>query len=200
MPILNKNLTHRTQAVCRQFVGGLLQIPLLFVVSCFANEVAGANDNMPVDLPPPLGITTTASPPLVAVIPSPEVSIAASVPDAMRFISLGRVAFVSNKWELSDEAKRTLDSVSAYLAANPGTARLLLDGHTDSAGSIRYNDALSDKRAMAVQAYLSSKGLDTSLIRWKGQGKRAPIDENWTRLGRDRNRQVELYAVYPPQP
>jgi len=118
----------------------------------------------------------------------------------MRFISLGRVTFVGGKWDLTDADKRTLDAISDYLASNPGAARVLLDGQTDEVGSIRYNDRLSDKRAMAVQAYLLAKGLDPKLIHWKGHGKRTPIDENWTRLGRDRNRQVELFAVYPPHP
>ncbi len=118
----------------------------------------------------------------------------------MRFITLGRVNFVSNKWELSDSAKQTLDAVSGYLATNPGASRLLLDGHTDREGGFKFNDNLSDKRAMAVQAYLSDKGIDPALIHWKGHGKHDPVDENWTRLGRGRNRQVELYAVYPSSP
>ena len=116
----------------------------------------------------------------------------------MQFISLGRVTFVSDKWELTETTKHLLDDVSEYLAANPGAERLLLEAHTDWVGGTRFNDRLSDKRAIAVQDYLENKGVDPRLIRWKGHGEHAPIDENWTRLGRDRNRQVELYAVYLP--
>jgi len=116
----------------------------------------------------------------------------------MRFVNLGRITFVSNKAQLTDVAKRELDKMSAYLIAHPGAERVLLEGHTDWVGGFKFNDKLSDKRALAVQDYLTSKGLDPTLIRWKGHGKHAPIDENYTRLGRDRNRQVELYAIYLP--
>jgi outer membrane protein OmpA-like peptidoglycan-associated protein len=116
----------------------------------------------------------------------------------MRFVNLGRITFVSNKAQLTDVAKRELDKMSAYLIAHPGAERVLLEGHTDWVGGFKFNDKLSDKRALAVQDYLVSKGVDPTLIHWKGHGKHAPVDENWTRLGRDRNRQVELYAIYLP--
>jgi outer membrane protein OmpA-like peptidoglycan-associated protein len=124
----------------------------------------------------------------------------AMAPHEMRFIGLGRVTFVSNKWVLSDTAKRQLDGIAAYLLANPGAERLLLEGHTDWVGGAKFNDTLSDKRALAVSDYLVSKGIAPELILWKGRGKHAPVDENWTRLGRVRNRQVELYAIYLPHP
>jgi outer membrane protein OmpA-like peptidoglycan-associated protein len=148
-----------------------------------------------VTLPPPPGMAPT-NPPGNENGAAPQA--AASASQVMRFVTLGRVTFVSDKWQLTDADKRVLDNVSAYLLANPGAERLLLDGHTDWVGRVKFNDTLSDKRAMAVQDYLIAKGVDPSLIRWKGHGERAPVDENWTRLGRDRNRQVELYAVYLP--
>jgi outer membrane protein OmpA-like peptidoglycan-associated protein len=123
----------------------------------------------------------------------------ATAPQGMRFITLGRVTFATNTWELSDTTKRLLDNIGAYLVAHPGAERLLLDGHTDWIGGMKFNDTLSDKRAMAVHNYLVSTGVDPNLIHWKGHGKHAPVDENWTRLGRIRNRQVELFAVYLPQ-
>ena len=167
--------------------------------------VTQADDKLSTDLPPPLDTLMPAPRPMVADTPSvmapsvtDEMRIAAPDPRAMRFITLGRVNFASGKWQLNDAAKQALDKVSDYLAANPGATNLLLGGHTDWVGGMRYNDALSDKRAMAVQAYLAGKGIDPELIHWKGHGERAPIAENWTRRGRDRNRQVELYAVYLP--
>lgn len=195
MQIPLQKLPRPIRGVCPQLVKALMLIfPLGFL------PTANAGDNLPADLPAPLNITTTASPRPDTLTPSREINAAAPAPEAMRFISLGRVTFVGSKWDLTDADKRTLDAISDYLAANPGAARVLLDGQTDWVGGIRYNDRLSDKRAMAVQAYLLAKGINPKLIHWKGHGKRTPIDENWTRLGRDRNRQVELFAVYPPHP
>ena len=118
----------------------------------------------------------------------------------MRFVNLGRITFVSDKAQLTEAAKRELDKMSAYLITHPGAERVLLEGHTDWVGGFKFNDKLSDKRALAVQDYLIGKGVDPTLIHWKGHGEHSPIDENWTRLGRDRNRQVELFAIYLPQP
>ena len=168
---------------------------------------ASAHDTTTVELPPPLGMTLPD--PMLTVAPAidPQPMTTAPVtmnieippPAAMRFITLGRVTFASGKSELSDAAKQMLDKAAAYLAGNPGMTRLLLDGHTDSVGGAKFNNKLSDKRAMAVEAYLTDKGINPRIIHWRGHGKHTPIDENWARIGRNRNRHVELYAVYLPQ-
>jgi len=133
---------------------------------------------------------STAPPPAVRGSPTPC--------GGMGFLTLGRVTFESGKWNLSEAAQRTLHGMAAYLAASPGATRLLLDGHTDGVGSTRYNDTLSDKRAAAVAGYLIGLGVDPQLIHWRGHGKRAPADEDSTRLGRRRNRHVEVFAIYLP--
>jgi outer membrane protein OmpA-like peptidoglycan-associated protein len=170
---------------------------LAALAGCAAAKAGG-------DLPPPLGLPADPNPApalsdglpgsAAAMAHGPE---AAHPPaDVMRFITLGRVGFESGKWDLSDTAKRALDVMADYLAAHPGAGRLLLEGHADELGRNDYNDKLSDQRTVAVQDYLAGKGVDARLIHRKGHGKRSPTDENWNRLGRRRNRQVELFAVY----
>ena len=200
MDIMNKKAAYHPHPASRR-----LMAVLTLVGAVGFTSAAQADDTLPMDLPPPLDTAMPAPSPMVAVT-SPaiaptvtnEMNVAAPRPKVMSFITLGRVTFASSKWELSDAAKQALDKVADYLSANPGTERLLLDGHTDWVGGMRYNNMLSDKRAMAVQAYLVGKGVDSKLIHRKGHGEHSPIDENWTRLGRDRNRQVDLYAVYLP--
>lgn len=187
MDILNKKSRRPAPATYRNPPVGFALAAMLTLLAPARVEADAA-----LILPPPLGMTATSSP---GVAPQNMTR----APQAMRFITLGRVTFVSNKWQLTDAGKRLLDGVSAYLLANPGAERLLLDGHTDWIGGMKFNDTLSDKRAVAVQNYLVSKGVDPGLIHWRGHGERTPVDENWSRLGRDRNRQVELYAVYLPQ-
>lgn len=200
MDIMRIKAAHLPRPASRQRLAALM----LAGVMSFASA-SQADDGLPMDLPPPLDTAMPASRPTLATIPpvmassvAGEISVAAPDLRVMRFITLGRVIFASGKWQLSDKAKQTLDKISDYLAANPGATNLLLDGHTDWVGGMRYNDALSVKRAEAVRVYLASKGMNPELLHWKGHGERAPIDENWTRHGRDRNRQVELYAVYLP--
>lgn len=191
MDILNKKFRNPVVTTCRNRSVGLSLAAMLLL---FAPAWGGAE-------PTP---SATHPADMMAAGPSAKTSVVTPqdmvrTPREMQFISLGRVTFVSNKWELTETTKRLLDDASEYLAANPGAERLLLEAHTDWVGGTAFNDRLSDKRAMAVQGYLESKGIDSHLIHWKGHGEHAPVDENWTRLGRDRNRQVELYAVYLPE-
>ena len=143
-----------------------------------------------------------ADPAFASGLASEPATVPAAPPAAtsteMRFVSLARLTFVHDKWALTEQSQRGLDAAALYLAQHPGASRLLIRGHTDEVGSIRFNDGLSDKRAMAVRDYLASKGVPAEQMHWEGHGEHAPTDENWTRLGRARNRQVEIFAIYPP--
>ncbi len=67
-----------------------------------------------------------------------------------------------------------------------------VEGHTDSVGRVRYNDALSLKRAQAVAGAMVAGGMGAEAIRVAGLGERAPIDNNSTALGRQENRRVVI--------
>lgn len=68
-----------------------------------------------------------------------------------------------------------------------------IDGYTDSKGSEKYNQGLSERRANIVDAYLTSHGVDASRITAvKGFGEADPVDTNNTAAGRQRNRRVEF--------
>lgn len=68
---------------------------------------------------------------------------------------------------------------------------LVLEGHTDSIGTDKYNQDLSDRRAKAVKNQLSKVyGIDPSRISAIGYGESRPIASNDTDEGRQRNRRV----------
>ncbi|MEY1662553.1 OmpA family protein [Isoalcanivorax beigongshangi] len=84
-----------------------------------------------------------------------------------------------------------IERVAKVLTEYPGS-EVLLEGHTDSTGSARYNQTLSHSRADAVMRVLVSHfGIGPERVRTSGMGKSQPIADNSTAEGRSRNRRVE---------
>ena len=78
---------------------------------------------------------------------------------------------------------------------------MFITGHTDLLGSYEYNDALSKRRAEAVKAYLTSQGVDASVLSAYGAGESSPIVICSEKLPRKQlieclqpNRRVEVEA------
>jgi OOP family OmpA-OmpF porin len=69
---------------------------------------------------------------------------------------------------------------------------VIATGHTDSIGTERYKQKLSERRAAAVKAYLVSKGIPASKITTIGKGETQPVATNKTAAGRQKNRRVDI--------
>ncbi|MBK8163316.1 MAG: OmpA family protein [Gammaproteobacteria bacterium] len=127
---------------------------------------------------------------------SPRDTPAASGPGAQfEFIPLRHVFFEHDRAQLGDQARRILDDAALYLRHATGIDRVIIQGHADYTAGEIYNDKLSDQRMGAVRDYLAGQGVEADLLRAGGLGEHVPIDENWTRDGRARNRRVEIYIV-----
>ena len=85
------------------------------------------------------------------------------------------------KAEMTADNKKELDKFLAGLgkatkARGPvKIGAVVVTGHTDRIGSLKYNMKLSEKRAVVVKDYLVSKGVDQKLIFWEGKGPKQPI-------------------------
>lgn len=117
--------------------------------------------------------------------PKPEVKIVEAVPVAFRGF------FDTNKAELKQEAFSPLNNYADYLNRNTDK-QVKVVGHTDSTGSERYNQKLSEKRANAVKSYLEGKGIQADRIATQGAGELQPLASNKTKEGRAQNRRVEI--------
>lgn len=84
-----------------------------------------------------------------------------------------------------------LEEVLSVLKGEPEW-KLTIEGHTDATGSDTHNQALSQKRAESVAAYLRSGGIDAGRLKTVGIGESNPVADNDTELGRAQNRRVEL--------
>ncbi|MGL6246994.1 OmpA family protein [Pseudomonas sp.] len=104
----------------------------------------------------------------------------------------GDVLFAFNKSDLTSSAQSQLDALMDKLQ-NADVVSIKVIGHTDSVGSDEYNQALSERRASSVAAYLLSQGLAPNKLTSEGKGESQPVADNETDEGRAKNRRVELH-------
>jgi outer membrane protein OmpA-like peptidoglycan-associated protein len=73
-------------------------------------------------------------------------------------IKLDRIYFEYDKWDITPASALVLDKAAEVMKDIPEMT-IKIESHTDSRGSAKYNQELSDKRAKATQEYLYSKGI-----------------------------------------
>ncbi len=106
---------------------------------------------------------------------------------------LQKVEFATGKDKIDGpKSFQVLDAVVGAMKGHPEIFLVEIAGHTDNAGSAADNRTLSQKRAEAVVAYLTSKGIDKIRLQAKGYGPDKPIADNKTAGGRAKNRRVEF--------
>lgn len=108
---------------------------------------------------------------------------------------LSGLRFDTNQSAIKPQYRSILDEAAQVMVENPGM-RIEIQGHTDSRGSDRYNQGLSERRAKSVRAYLISLGVPASRMTAVGFGESKPAATNDTADGRSQNRRVELKPIY----
>lgn len=106
-------------------------------------------------------------------------------------IALRNVFFETGKSEVKIDSYPELDRLIQLMLDVP-TLKIELSGHTDNVGNDEYNLNLSQRRADAVRAYLTSRGVDKSRVLAVGYGESKPVDSNDTKDGRANNRRTEF--------
>ncbi len=118
---------------------------------------------------------------------------------AREIAATGRVAlygiyFDSGKADVKPESQAALIEI-AKLMKQDGALKLLVVGHTDSAGTFDYNIDLSRRRAQSVvQALVSNHAIEAARLKAWGVGYASPVASNRAEDGRAKNRRVELVA------
>jgi len=92
---------------------------------------------------------------------------------------------------LKEDGKDALKAHAGYLAANP-SARVVLEGHADERGTVEYNLALGERRAMTVRRFLMANGAKAGQLQVVSFGEERPAmvghnDASWAK-----NRRVEV--------
>ena len=99
------------------------------------------------------------------------------------------------------EDQQQLNAIAQVLIANPDI-RLIIDGHADADGTVRYNERLGMNRATALKNYLARQGVpvDRMTIILRTFGECVPVEPNETDAGRAMNRRAELREFGNEQP
>ncbi len=106
----------------------------------------------------------------------------------------GEALFESNSAELTAASEQALSELISELETFQEITSIEVVGHTDSAGEENYNQVLSERRAAAVEAYISAAYPDVSITS-RGMGESSPVATNSTREGRTQNRRVEVQVT-----
>ncbi len=113
-----------------------------------------------------------------------------------RWFKLDSVNFHFSSADLNDAARSALDEILPhlvlYVQRNPA-AKIEIGGHTDSVGSLAFNERLSQQRAESVRAYLLEKRPQLAgNLSARGYGETRPLLANLDENCRRRNRRVEI--------
>jgi len=102
------------------------------------------------------------------------------------------VNFAFDDATVRDQDKAALDKFADVAKKYYGGSKITIEGFADPAGSQHYNLALSQRRADAVRDYLSSKGIDLSIVKTVGYGKTRLVNPGAQRddAGAEENRRV----------
>ncbi len=134
-----------------------------------------------------LGLRYAFAPPLRTAPMAPPAPPQPAAPAEREFL----IFFGFNKSNLTAQALATVRQ-AATVAQQNGTAKIRVVGHTDRAGSLSYNKALSMRRAGTVKDALIVEGVMGSAISIAGRGEGEPIVPTADGAREPQNRRVKI--------
>jgi flagellar motor protein MotB len=150
----------------------------------------------PAPPPPP----PPAPPPAPPPVPGPQ-----TISERTLLTMASDLAFSSGSYTLTRAGRHKLDDLLPTLTALAPTDKITVYGYTDDRPigaalkkkGVVDNLDLSSKRADAVVRYLSSKGVNPSVISAKGRGETHPLAPNDNAKDRAQNRRIEVVVEQP---
>ncbi len=122
-----------------------------------------------------------APPPVEAAAPAPVAQAARSY----------LVFFDWDRADLTDRARQII-AEAAQASTRVQTTRIEVTGHTDTSGTARYNQGLSERRAQVVAGELVRLGVPASAISTSGVGFSRPLVSTGPGVREPQNRRVEI--------
>ncbi len=113
--------------------------------------------------------------------------------DNIVYKKFGSVYFEVDKFELTDEAKASIDAFKGKLAQMKGNYFIYLAGNASTEGNSSYNQALSAKRCDAVKRYLEGVGISERVLLLPYGENSGVTDKQKAEGDRAKNRRVDIY-------
>ena len=156
--------------------------------------------------PRPLAYTPPAPQPTPFVAatpfpsPGPQVTVIEStsrvIMQAKRIEILRPIMFENDSYNLMPDSRQTLDDVATLMLKHKSAyKKVLIDGHTSSIGTDKYNLSLSLARARAVKTYLETRSVPPAVLEPRGFGRSQPKVPATEPNAADINRRVEFIIV-----
>jgi outer membrane protein OmpA-like peptidoglycan-associated protein len=112
--------------------------------------------------------------------------------DVVRITMTSQTAFDTNSTAIKPAFNTTMDKLADVVVRYNKTT-LTIVGHTDNVGTDKYNQDLSQRRALSVAQYFESQKVNPLRLATAGKGESQPVASNSAEAGRQANRRVEIY-------
>ncbi len=99
-----------------------------------------------------------------------------------------------NEYGINENPIEILDKIANFLKEYPDV-KLRIEGNCDERGTIEYNLALGEKRALAAKSYLISKGISPDRISIISYGKSRPLDPAHNEYAWAKNRRDHFVII-----
>lgn len=110
----------------------------------------------------------------------------------------GNMMFAGKGASLSETAQNDLRRITETLKTFDNTD-IIIEGHTDGAGTTQSNLEMSRARAKAVADFLMSQNIKAGRIKTIGYGEGQPLFSNDTEEGRRQNKRIEIVIIADDQ-
>lgn len=111
--------------------------------------------------------------------------------DVLRLAPGTHINFSTDSASILPDSEPVMNEVGEVMKLNPNV-EFRIEGHTDNTASQDHNMALSERRAVAVKAWLVGYGIPDSRLETLGCGENVPTADNSSEEGRAENRRVEF--------
>jgi peptidoglycan-associated lipoprotein len=106
------------------------------------------------------------------------------------------IRFAFDKSTIEPEAREMLKKLADWLLMNKSSS-LAIEGHCDERGTVEYNLALGEKRAMEAAKYLVDLGIEKDRVKTISYGKEMPLDKGSNEEAWAKNRRAR-FVIFPP--